>query len=59
MKSLTGQPASAHLQRKMILEIKSYLLHTNDQVAEIAYRLGFENIPYFNRFFKNIQDLHQ
>ncbi len=52
VKSVTGQTASAHLQRKMVLEIKSYLLHTDLQAAEIAFRVGFENVPYFNRFFK-------
>ena len=52
IKKVTGQTASAHIQRKLLLEIKSYLLHTDLQVAEIAYHLGFENVPYFNRFFK-------
>jgi len=52
VKDVTGLTASAHLQRKMVLEIKSYLLHSDYQAAEIAYRLGFENVPYFNRFFK-------
>lgn len=52
IKNVTGQTVSAHLQRKMVLEIKSYLLHSEAQVAQIAYRLGFENVPYFNRFFK-------
>ena len=29
------------------------LLKTEDQsVSEIAYILGFENLPYFSRFFK-------
>lgn len=52
VKTVIGQTASAHVQRKMILEAKSYLLHTDLQVSEIAYHLGFETVPYFNRFFK-------
>ncbi len=52
IKSLTGKTASGHLQEKMLLEAKSYLLHSDQQVAQVAYRLGFENVPYFNRFFR-------
>ena len=52
IKGVTGKTASSYIQDKMILETKSYLLHTSLQVAEIAYLLGFENLPYFNRFFK-------
>ncbi|QMW04972.1 helix-turn-helix domain-containing protein [Spirosoma foliorum] len=52
IKRVTSLPASAHLQRKMMLEVKSYLLHSDDQVAQIAYRFGFDNVSYFNRFFK-------
>jgi len=52
IKGFSGKTASSYLQNKMVLEAKSYLLHSDLQVAEIAYRLGFENLPYFNRFFK-------
>lgn len=52
IKEITGKPASVHIQDKLLLEAKSFLLHTNLQVAEIAIKLGFENITYFNRFFK-------
>lgn len=52
IKLLTGKTASAHIQEKLILEAKSFLLNTNLQVTEIADKLGFENSPYFNRFFK-------
>jgi AraC family transcriptional regulator, transcriptional activator of pobA len=52
VKKVTGQTASVIIQEKLILESKAYLLHTSLQVAEIAYRLGFENLSYFNRFFK-------
>jgi len=52
IKKLTGKTASAHIQEKTILEAKSFLIHTDLQVTEIAFRLGFENTSYFNRFFK-------
>ena len=52
IKELTGKPASAHIQDKLLLEAKSFLLHTDLQVSEVALKLGFENITYFNRFFK-------
>ncbi len=54
IKDLTGKTASVHIQEKTILEAKSYLMHTDLQVSEISYRLGFTNTTYFNRFFKKI-----
>ena len=54
IKDLTGKTASTHIQEKMLLEAKSFLIHTNLQVAEIAHRLGYENSAYFNRFFKKL-----
>ncbi len=57
IKSLTGKTASTHIQEKVLLEAKSFLLHTNLQVSEIAYKLGFENASYFNRFFKKNTNL--
>ena len=52
IKNLTGQTASSYIQDKTLLEAKSYLMHTTLQIAEIAFRLGFNNVSYFNRFFK-------
>lgn len=52
IKELTGKPASVHIQDKLLLEAKSFLLHTDLHVGEIAHTLGFENISYFTRFFK-------
>jgi AraC family transcriptional regulator, transcriptional activator of pobA len=52
IKEQTGKPASLHIRDKLLLEAKSFLLHTNLQVSEIARKLGFENVTYFNRFFK-------
>ena len=52
IKELTGKTASSFIQEKTLLEIKSYLLHTDLQMAQISHQLGFANVSYFNRFFK-------
>lgn len=52
IKNLTGNTASSYIQEKTLLEIKSYLMHTSLQMAEISHKLGFTNVSYFNRFFK-------
>jgi AraC family transcriptional regulator, transcriptional activator of pobA len=52
VKNVSSKTASQIIQDKMVLEAKSYLIQTDLQVAEIAYKLGFENIPYFIRLFK-------
>lgn len=57
IKKVTGRTASAHIQDKLILEAKSYLLHSHLQAAEIATRLGYDNVSYFNRFFKKATGL--
>jgi YesN/AraC family two-component response regulator len=52
IKSLTGKTASTHIREKLILEAKSFLIHTDLQVTGIADKLGFENSSYFTRVFK-------
>jgi AraC family transcriptional regulator, transcriptional activator of pobA len=52
LKKITGRTASSYIQDKMMLEAKAYLLHSDIQIAEIAYKLGFGHVSYFNRFFK-------
>ncbi|WP_316825943.1 helix-turn-helix domain-containing protein [Pedobacter miscanthi] len=46
------QTTSSVIQEKVLKDAKTYLLNTSFQVSEIAYKLGFENLSYFNRFFK-------
>jgi len=53
IKELTGKTASSHIHEKMLLEAQAFLIHTDMQVKDISYKLGFENTSYFNRFFKN------
>ena len=54
IKDLTGKTASQHIHEKIMLEAKSYLMHTDLRISEISYRLGFTNTTYFNRFFKRL-----
>jgi len=54
VKEQSGKPAIAHIHERLILETKRLLFHTDQSVKEIAFRLGFEEASYFNRFFKRI-----
>ena len=51
-KSLVGKTCSEMIQQQVILEAKRLLMSTTYQVREIAYELGYDDIPYFNRLFK-------
>ena len=52
VKRISGKTASVLIQEKTILEAKSYLMHTDLHITEIAFQLGFDNVSYFNRLFK-------
>ncbi len=51
-KSNLGKTCSTLIDEQIILESKRYLLATTEQVKEIAYNLGYEDVSYFIRFFK-------
>lgn len=51
-KSALGKTCSELINEYIILESKRYLLSTTNQVNQIAYHLGYEDISYFIRFFK-------
>ena len=53
VKKETGKNASGIIQETCILEAKALLLQTTLNVEEIAIELGFEDVSYFSRFFKN------
>lgn len=40
------------INERLILEIKRLLLRTDNDISEIAYKLGFNELSYFSRFFK-------
>ena len=54
VKEVTGKPTTAHISERIISEAKALLQHTNWNIADIAYALGFEYPTYFNNFFKRI-----
>ncbi|MBL7932446.1 MAG: AraC family transcriptional regulator, partial [Bacteroidia bacterium] len=51
-KSLLGKTCSEIINEQIILEARRYLLATSNQVNQIAYQLGYEDVSYFIRFFK-------
>lgn len=47
-----GQSALDVINARLILEVKRLLLRTDDSISEIAFRMGFNELSYFSRFFK-------
>jgi AraC family transcriptional activator of pobA len=54
VKEITGKTTSEHIADRIIKEAKALLVHTDWNISEIAYSLGFEYPAYFNNFFKKI-----
>ena len=52
LKQETGKTAIELIHLFLIAEAKNLLTGTDYSVSEIAYKLGFENPPYFFRLFK-------
>ena len=52
LKQETGKTALELIHLYVISEAKNLLLSGERSISEIAYRLGFENPPYFSRLFK-------
>lgn len=48
----TGKTTSAHIFERLATEAKALLRHTNWNISEISYCLGFEDPAHFNHFFK-------
>jgi AraC family transcriptional activator of pobA len=51
-KSMSGLTAGEQIRGYIIVEAKRLLHNTELSAKEIAHRLGFEDAPYFSRFFK-------
>jgi len=51
-KETLGKTSSDIINEYIILESKRQLLATSNQVNQIAYHLGYEDVSYFIRFFK-------
>lgn len=54
VKEVTGKPTTAHISERIISEAKALLQHTDWNVSDIAYGLGFEYPTYFNNYFKRM-----
>jgi AraC-like DNA-binding protein len=52
LKKETGKNTQEHIHFYIIEEAKTYLINTEKNINEIAYRLGFEYPQYFNKLFK-------
>ena len=52
LKQETGKTALELIHLYIISEAKNLLVAGDRSVSEIAYKLGFENPPYFFRLFK-------
>jgi AraC family transcriptional regulator, transcriptional activator of pobA len=53
----TGRNLTDHLQERLILESKRLLAHSDLNVSEIAYQLGFDDASYFARLFRQIAQI--
>ncbi len=52
IKTCSDKTAHELIDEMLILEAKTYLLHTDLSIAEIGYKLDFTDPSHFNRFFK-------
>jgi AraC family transcriptional activator of pobA len=52
LKKETGKTALELIHMYLMSEAKNLLMAADQNVSEIAYTLGFENLPYFSRLFK-------
>lgn len=51
-KQTLSKTCSEIINEQIVLEAKRYLLATSNQINQIAYHLGYEDVSYFIRFFK-------
>lgn len=54
VKEITGKPTTTHITDRIVSEAKALLQHTDWNIADIAYALGFVYPSYFNNFFKRL-----
>lgn len=52
LKQETGKTAMELIHIFLISEAKNILTGSDNNIAETAYSLGFDNLPYFSRLFK-------
>lgn len=54
VKKLTGKSAKEVIQDRLLVESKNLLKFSGLDIAEIAYRLNFQEPTHFTRFFKKL-----
>ena len=54
LKETTGKSTITLINERIISEAKAILQHTDWNIADVAYALGFEYTTYFNNFFKRM-----
>jgi len=52
LKQETGKTAIELIHIFLVSEAKNLLTGSDNNIAEVAYTLGFDNLPYFSRLFK-------
>jgi AraC family transcriptional regulator, transcriptional activator of pobA len=52
IKDTTGKTTTEHIAERLVGEAKALLKHTDWNISEISYCLGFEEPAHFNNFFK-------
>lgn len=58
IKKATGKTTTEHIAERVIGEAKALLNHTDWNISEISFALGFENQAQFNNFFKKYTALN-
>ena len=53
-KKSTALSFSEYLARVRVEQAKNLLLNPNMQVSEVAFAVGFQSVPHFNRVFKKL-----
>lgn len=54
VKKDSGFTASTNIQQRIVLEAKRMAISKNLSLKETAYRLGFEDLAHFSKFFKTV-----
>jgi len=49
-----GKSLKQHLQDRLLLEAKRLVGYSSDNIQDIAHKLQFSEVSYFNRFFKKL-----
>ena len=52
LKKATGLNFTEYLSRVRVGKAKNLLINPNLRVTEIAYAIGFQSLPHFNKMFK-------